>query len=85
MPNIEFATSSYERGRGDLPPLSVTNMVLEQAPTEKTGKALQSRMAVIDRGENMGSGPVAAIFRKDGVQSGLILIVGRSWMRISVN
>lgn len=70
MPNIEFATSSYERGRGDLPPLSVTNMVLEQAPTEKTGKALQSRMAVIDRGENMGSGPVAAIFRKDGVQSG---------------
>ena len=70
MPNIDFATSSYERGRGGLPPLSVTNMVLEQAPTEKTGKALQSRMAVLDRGADMGLGPVAAVFRKDGVQSG---------------
>lgn len=70
MANIEFATSSYERGRGGLPPLSVTNMVLEQAPTEKTGKALQSRMAVIDRAADMGTGPVKAVFRKDGVQSG---------------
>ena len=70
MPNIDFATSSYERGRGGLPPLSVTNMVLEQAPTEKTGKALQGRMAVLDRGADMGLGPVAAVFRKDGVQSG---------------
>ena len=70
MANIEFATSSYERGRGGLPPLSVTNMVLEQAPTEKTGKALQSRMAVIDRAADMGAGPVKAVFRKDGVQSG---------------
>jgi len=70
MPNIDFATSSYERGRGGLPPLSVTNMVLEQAPTEKTGKALQSRMAVLDRGADMGTGPVDAVFKKDGVQSG---------------
>lgn len=70
MPNIDFATSSYERGRGGLPPLSVTNMVLEQAPTEKTGKALQSRMAVLDRGADMGTQPIAAVFRKDGVQSG---------------
>ena len=70
MANIEFATSSYERGRGGLPPLSVTNMVLEQAPTEKTGKALQSRMAVVDRAADMGAGPVKAVFRKDGVQSG---------------
>lgn len=70
MANIEFATSSYERGRGGLPPLSVVNMVLEQAPTEKTGKALQSRMAIVDRGEDMGAGPVAAIFKKDGVLSG---------------
>ena len=70
MANIEFATSSYERGRGGLPPLVAVNMVLEQAPTEKTGKALQSRMAIIDRSADMGAGPVDAIFRKDGVQSG---------------
>lgn len=70
MADIEFATSSYERGRGGLPPLSVANMVLEQAPTEKTGKALQSRMAIVDRAADMGAGPVEALFQKDGVQAG---------------
>jgi len=70
MADIDFASSSYERGRGGLPPLDVVNMVLEQAPTEKTGKALQSRMAVLDRSADMGAGPVDAIFRKDGVQAG---------------
>lgn len=70
MPAIEFATSSYDRGRGGLPPMPVVNMVLEQAPTEKTGKMLQSRMAMVATGNSYGDGPIAAVMIKDGVFGG---------------
>lgn len=70
MPAIDFATSSYSRGRGGLPPLPVVNMVSEQAPTEMSGKMLQSRMAVLETGMTLGSGPVRAIMVKDGVLNG---------------
>lgn len=70
MPNIDFATSSYERGRGGLPSLVVSNMVLEQAPTEKTGKMLQSRMALLATGTTLGEGPIEALMIKDGVLGG---------------
>ncbi len=70
MPDLDFATSSYSRGRGGLPPLPVVNMVLEQAPTEKTGKMLQSRMALLASGTTLGSGPISAIMIKDGVLGG---------------
>ena len=70
MPALDFATSSYERGRGGLPPLPVINMILEQAPTEKTGKMLQSRMALLATGTTLGAGPVRAVMAKDGVLGG---------------
>lgn len=70
MPDLDFATSSYDRGRGGLPPLPVVNMVLEQAPTEKSTKMLQSRMALIEQGDNLGNGPIAAVMIKDGVLGG---------------
>lgn len=70
MPDIDFATSSYSRGRGGLPALPVVNMVLEQAPTEKTGKMLQSRMAIAESGNTYGAGPVTGLLVKDGVFNG---------------
>lgn len=70
MPSVDFATSSYSRGRGGLPPLPVVNMVLEQAPTEKGGKMLQSRMALLATGTSLGAGPIAAVMVKDGVLGG---------------
>lgn len=70
MRDLDFATSSYDRGRGGLPPLPVVNMVLEQAPTEKAGKMLQSRMALVETGSVAGNGPIAALMVKDGVLGG---------------
>jgi len=70
VPAIDFATSSYSRGRGGLPPLPVVNMVSEQAPTETSGKMLQSRMALHETGDVLGEGPVQAILIRDGVLGG---------------
>lgn len=70
MADLEFATSSYSRGRGGLPPLPVVNMILEQAPTEKTGKMLQSRMALGATGNSYGDGPISALMIKNGVFGG---------------
>lgn len=67
MPSIQFGTSSYKRGRGDLPALPVINMFVEEAPTEETGIALQSRPGLEDRAANMGDGPVRQLFRADNV------------------
>lgn len=65
MPSIPFATSSYERARGDLPSLPVVNMFIEESPTEKNGFVLQSRAGLDDRSQDMGSGPVQQVFRRD--------------------
>lgn len=67
MPSIPFATSSYERGEGDLPPLPLRNMYAEEAPTEQRGIVLQSRPGLADRGADMGAGPVQQLFKRDGV------------------
>ena len=72
MPRAQFGTSSYQRARGDLPPLPVKNMFVEEAPTEETQLALQSRPPLHDRSANMGSGTVAALFRRDRVLSGAL-------------
>lgn len=70
MPRLQFGISSYERARGDLPHLPVVNMFAEDAPTEESGVVLQSRPGLVDRAANMGSGPVKALFKRDGVLSG---------------
>lgn len=62
---VQFGTSSYERAQGDLPSLPVINMTVEPAPTEERGIAVQSRPGLSDRGASMGSGPVAALFKRD--------------------
>lgn len=64
---MQFGLSAFERARGDLPALPVVNMFAEEAPTEETGVVLQSRPGLSDRGQNMGSGPISALFKRDGV------------------
>jgi hypothetical protein len=71
MPAIQFGLSSYERAEGDLPGLPVVNMYAEG--TDSEGNVLQSRRGLSDRAANMGSGPVEALFRRDGVVSGNLL------------
>lgn len=72
MPAVDFGTSSYERGRGDMPELPVVNFTIEEAPTEERGFVLQSRPGLADRSADMGAGPVEALFKQDGVLSGAL-------------
>lgn len=69
MPSMQYGLSAYERGEGNLPELPVINMYAEGAPTEERGVILQSRKGLSDRSADMGSGPVAALFRRDLVLS----------------
>ena len=69
---LSFGTNASERARGDLPALPVINLFAEQAPTEETGIALQSRPGLTDRVVDMGAGPVAALFKGDGVLDGAL-------------
>lgn len=71
MPELAFGRSSYERAEGDLTELPVVNMYIEQTQSEDV--VLQSRPGLADRGLSMGSGPVAALYQRDGVLSGELL------------
>lgn len=72
MPALQYGPSSYERAEGNLPGLPVVNMYLEG--TDSEGSVLQSRRGLADRTSNMGStGPVQALFKRDGVVSGALL------------
>lgn len=64
---LQFGLTAFERARGNLPSLPVVNMFAEEAPTEQAGVVLQSRPGLADRSANMGSGPVQALFKGDGV------------------
>lgn len=68
MPALEFGRSSYERGEGDLPGLPVVNMYAEETASE--GIVLQSRPPLVDRVMDMGTGPIRALFKRDGVVGG---------------
>lgn len=74
MPRVQYGTSSYARGRGGLPDLPVVNMYVEEAPTEDDGAMLLSRPGLRSLGP-LGSGPIKAIFQRDGVVSGDAIIV----------
>lgn len=75
---LQFGLSAFERARGDLPALPVVNMFAEEAPTEESGVVLQSRPGLADRGADMGAGPVAALFKADGVVGGRLFGVSGS-------
>lgn len=71
MPPLSYGQSDYTRTEGNLPSLPVRNMYLEQTLSE--GPVLQSRPGLDDRSASMGSGPVRALFKRDGVISGALL------------
>lgn len=71
MPRIPLGISAFERTEGDLPQTPVINLYAEQAPTEETGVALQSRPGLTDRAANMGTN-IEALFKQDGVLSGAL-------------
>lgn len=84
MPELTLGRSSYERGAGDMADLPVVNMYVE--PSDSEGIVLQSRPPLVDRSVNMGSGPVEALFKADGVLSGdLIGISGGTLYRASTS
>lgn len=72
MPRMQFGLSAFTRARGDLPELPVVNMFAEEAATEAGGVVLQSRPGLVDRSASMGSGPVKALFKADGVLDGAL-------------
>lgn len=86
MPRMQFGITAFERARGDLPELPVINMFAERAPTEETQVVLQSRPPLNDRSADMGSGPVQALFKGDGVlDSALYGIAGTALYRETVS
>lgn len=60
---IPFATGNYRRIEGDLPELRVKNFYGEEAPTEDSGVALQSRPPLVANGSM--AAPVQQLFRRD--------------------
>ena len=71
---MQIGTNAFERARGDLPPLPVINMIVEQAPTEASAIALQSRPGLDDRSITVGT-DVKAVYQADGVLDGAELAV----------
>jgi hypothetical protein len=67
---LQFGITAFDRERGNLPELPVLNMFAEAAPTEESGIALQSRPGLMDRSDSMGTGPVQALYKQNGVLSG---------------
>lgn len=65
---VSYATSAFDRERGSLPFLPVINMFVEASPTE-TQPVLQSRPGLQNSAITMGSGPIKALYRVDGVLS----------------
>lgn len=71
MPALQYGRSSYERAEGNLPGLLVVNMYVEETASE--GVVLQSRPPLVDRSADLGAGPIRALFKRDGVISGMLL------------
>lgn len=77
MIELTYATSSYQRDRGDLPNLPIINMFAEQSPAE-AAVVLQSRPGLETAGLTMGSGPVRGLFQTDGVLSNQVFGISGS-------
>lgn len=72
MPEIGLSTSAIRRGRGNLPQMPLVNMFLETAITEPRQFSLISHPGLAEEGTQLGSGPVTALFQRDGVISGAV-------------
>lgn len=70
MADLAYGYSAYQRDRGNLPELPLINMFVEPTPTTERGIVLQSRPGLSVGAVSMGSGPVIALSKADGVFSG---------------
>lgn len=77
MPALAFGTSAYSRLRGNLPELPLINMFVEAAPSAESGVVLQSRPG-LEEDRELGSGPIRALYRADGVLAGDLVTVSAS-------
>lgn len=85
MAKLQYATSAYDRDRGNLPELPVVNLFVEEAPAEEQ-PTLQSRPGLTDSGTTMGAGPVKTLFQIDGVLDGSLFgVSGTSLYKSSTN
>jgi len=64
---LEYGKGSYNRTRGNLPPLDTVNMFVEQSASQ--GVVMQSRPPLAQVAE-IGVGPVQATLSRDGVFNG---------------
>ena len=64
---IPYGLGAYTRNRGNLPPLELINLFVEQSSSQ--GVVLQSRKALVEVAD-IGNGPIRATFQKDGVFGG---------------
>ncbi|ASK88464.1 packaged DNA stabilization protein [Sphingorhabdus sp. SMR4y] len=65
---IDYGRSAYTRSRGNLPPLDLVNLFVEKG---KAGDPtiLQSRKGIVSDSTH-GSGPIKAVFQREGVFGG---------------
>lgn len=77
MVDLVYGTSTFERKRGDFPPLPVINMFAENIPSEP-GVTLQSRPGLTTSGSALGTGPIKGIYKADGVLSNSQFVISAS-------
>lgn len=77
MPSVAYGAGAYKRDNGNLPPLTLINMFLEQAKTSEQSVALLSREGLSEYSAP-GTGPINGIFSKKGCFSGDIFSVSNN-------
>jgi len=85
MPALSLVPGTIRRSRGDLPRLPLVNMFPEEAITEPTQFALQSRPGLDRTDVLLGEGPVRKLYRADGVVGGQIVAISGSSMYVGAN
>jgi hypothetical protein len=73
MPQLPLARASYERGQG--PDVPLVNFLYETDPRNVETQVALIPRAALSLFATSGSGPIRAVFRKEGVLSGVFLVV----------
>jgi hypothetical protein len=74
VPALTYGFGAYSRERGNLPELPLINLFVEATPAAETGVVLQSRPG-LEEDTVVGSGPIRALYRADGVLAGDLVTV----------
>lgn len=71
---IPYGARAYRRNSGNLPELKLINMFVEPSPVESEGVTLLSREGLQELSFD-GTGPIAGVFKQDGVFNGDTFVV----------